>query len=315
MKSRLKLLLSGFSRVTLASFASAVAFLWAVGVLEAQAANYSALCSQYSQNELPPALCNQAANNTDSTGASTASSSGGISQQTINLPLGQNTSNTSGGDSGVNIVRITTPGRGTYYKPADVTKLKVVVVGAGGRGWGYNYNEGYIGGGGGGGAYAEVTITQPYSSYEFQVGDGSANSSASGNLKDSYFRSSYFYIVAGGGKDGQVYYGSLGGTASSSDPSAILKDGKIGGNASGNNLGGRGADGWYSNSQGGNGGGCQNNTQVFATSGGIGAGGGGGIPQGVNFTCNYGYPTSPDGSSTYIGGVGGNGYIEIWEYR
>jgi len=177
----------------------------------------------------------------------------------------------------VNIVRITTPGSGTYNKPANVNSVLIRAVGGGGGG------GGGTSAGGGAGAFGERFIASPASSYPYVVGAGGAggvSNSNGGNGGDTTIAG----ITAGGGTGGGA--GSLGGVASGGDINVKGGDGtnyisSIGGSGGNSVFGGAGKGG-------------------FSAAGNPGAFGGGGGGGGV---------------SGATGGNGGAGYIEIWEFE
>jgi hypothetical protein len=159
----------------------------------------------------------------------------------------------------VNIVRITTPGSGTYYKPANINRLLIRAIGGGGGGG--------AGGGGGSGGYGELFITSPASSYAYTVGaGGSANGGAGG-------ATTIAGISAGGGGGG-TFTGGVGGTTSGA---SINVRGGAGGvrDFDGTTIysGGNGGCGVFG---GGGYGGASGGGGVFGGGGGGGGGSGGG---------------------------------------
>jgi hypothetical protein len=179
----------------------------------------------------------------------------------------------------INIVRITTPGSGTYTKPTNVTRLLIRAIGGGGGGGGGGSSA--RGGGGGSGGYGESFITSPASSYSYTVGAGGAGGIYNSTNGSAGGATTIAGISAGGGSGGQTpVNGNYGGS------------GGVTGGANINVPGTRGFD----SSSGGYGGGGVFNSSDFGGSQ-FGAGGGGGYAGGGN------------------GIDGGAGYIEIWEFE
>lgn len=179
------------------------------------------------------------------------------------------------------ITRITAPGSGTWNKPADVGAVLIRAIGGGGGGANGNY-----GCGGGSGGYAERLISAPAASYAYSVGAGGAIGSQGG-------QTTIAGMVCGGGGGGVSGSIANGGSAAGGD---VNITGAGGGGQSGSYGGGAsGGSGVFGG--GGGGGGVTSPTTGGAGSFGGGGGGGGG----------------PAGGSS-LGGTGGAGYIEIWEY-
>lgn len=177
----------------------------------------------------------------------------------------------------VNIVRITTPGSGTYNKPANVTRLLIRALGAGGSGAsGTNTVSG-----GGAGGYAEKFITSPSSSYNYTVGAGGAGVS-SGNAGNAGGSTTIAGITASGGAGGTIGSGAgaAGGTASGGDI---------------NIVGGAGMHG---------------NTNYIGSGGSSTLAGGGTLGTG-----KPGFGAGSASSSGGTSSQGGDGYIEIWEFE
>jgi hypothetical protein len=182
----------------------------------------------------------------------------------------------------VNIVRITSPGSGTYNKPENVRALLIRAVGGGGGG-GNNYNSNNTGAGGGAGGYVEKFISYPSSSYDYTVGAGGAGNGANGG------NTTIAGMTAGGGYGASTYTPGNGGAASGGDLNIRGGDGKPGLSVDSiTHCGGNGGSSFF----GGEGGGAR---VRLAQSGQFGGGGGG-------------------GNSGSAGASGGAGYIEIWEF-
>lgn len=194
--------------------------------------------------------------------------------------------NSSGGKL-LRVTRLSTPGSGTWTKPADVTRITIKAVGGGGGG-GNIISSNPSGAGGGAGGYGEIDIASPAASYAYTVGAGGAGRAS--------------YSAGAGGNGGSTTIAGI--TALPGDPGPATNGAPgIGGWCSGgdvNYYGGMGPSaGWQ---HGGashfapGGFGSTNVTNAVAGSRGSGGGGGGGSGVG------------------YSSGAGGAGYIEIWEY-
>ena len=191
----------------------------------------------------------------------------------------------------VNIVRITTPGTGTYTKPANVNRLLIYAIGGGGGGTDTDLTHG--GGGGGAGGYAEKFITTPATSYAYTVGAGGVGA-PSGGVGGSGMPTTIEGIIAYGGSSGTKPNGGTGGGASGGDFSVPGGGGGTGSVYSGGYpVGGNGGASVF-------GGGGSGGYSIGQPGSAFGSGGGGG---GWN------------GSGPLGGGNGAPGYIEIWEFE
>jgi hypothetical protein len=187
-----------------------------------------------------------------------------------------------------NITRYATAGSGTYTKPANINRLLVRAIGGGGGGGG---TTGAGAGGGGGGGYGDLFITSPAASYAYTVGAAGTGGGISGTNGGSGGATTIAGISAGGGN---------GGTGSTGAGGA----GGAGGSTSGGGANMRGGAGSSNSSSfGGNGGNC-----VLA-----GCGGGGSSSAGTVGTTGGG--GGGGGGASFSGGIGGAGYIEIWEFE
>ena len=138
----------------------------------------------------------------------------------------------------VNIVRLTTPGSGTYTKPSNVTRLLIRAIGGGGGG--AIGDSSYAGGGGGSGGYSESFIASPASSYSYTVGAGGSASANGGNTTIAG-------MTAGGGDAGGA--GGAGGSSSGGQVNIRGSSGGAGG--SGGAVGGDGGSGVFGGGGGG----------------------------------------------------------------
>jgi hypothetical protein len=187
-----------------------------------------------------------------------------------------------------NITRYATAGSGTYTKPANINRLLVRAIGGGGGGGGCS---GGGAGGGGGGGYGDLFITSPAASYSYTVGAAGTGGGTSGTNGGNGGATTIAGISAGGGN---------GGTGSTGSGGA----GGAGGSTSGGGANMRGGGGSSNSSAfGGNGGNCVlagggNGGSSSAGAGGTTGGGGGG-----------------GAGTSAVGGIGGAGYIEIWEFE
>jgi hypothetical protein len=190
-----------------------------------------------------------------------------------------------------NIVRYTTPGSGTYNKPANVIALLIRAIGPGGGG---GATGTYVGGGGGGsGGYGESFITSPASSYPYTVGASGSGGvpGVNGGNGNNGGTTTIAGISAGGGIGGRGGDSNAGGGEGGTTSGADINVKGSGGSGGSNTAGGAGGGSVL--------GGAGHGAGAGGNNGGSGAfGGGGGGGTGFAFT----------------GGAGGAGYIEIWEF-
>lgn len=200
---------------------------------------------------------------------------------------GTNINWTSVGPTGISVFN----SNGTWVKPAGVTKIYVRLVGGGGAGSG-------VGETGGAGGYAEKLIdVTSVSQVVVTVGLGSTSptyyAGAAGNGQTTSFGS---YLSATGGRGGNSSHqhcGGLPGVGSGGDFNAY------GGGGTGHE--------YYSGTTGG--------PSYF------GGSGASGHPSGGQFSANHqshaapGAGGSPGYHTSYIGCVGKDGVVVIWEFK
>jgi hypothetical protein len=187
-----------------------------------------------------------------------------------------------------NITRYATAGSGTYTKPANINRLLVRAIGGGGGGGGTS--SGGAGGGGSGG-YGDLFITSPAASYAYTVGAAGTGGGNGGTNGGNGGATTIAGISAGGGN------GGTGGTGTGGV-------GGAGGSTSGGGANMRGGAGSSNSSAvGGNGGNC------------VLAGGGGGGSNSAGTVGTTGSGGGGSGGNSFSGGIGGAGYIEIWEFE
>jgi|GEM_PF-3859972 len=207
------------------------------------------------------------------------------------------------------------PGSGTFNRPAGVVDL--IVRGVGGGGGGGGSGGGTNGGGGGGGGYADRAYLSASASYGHVVGAGGSSGSAGAHTT---FNAT---MTAAGGTDGSDSNGGTGGVGgggASGDNSATGGTGGTGDLVYGGGGGGGGAA-WVTN--GGNGGNASGGVGGDGGAGVLGNPGGSGGNGGTGANTNAGpglagfvYGGGGGGAAGNPAGYasGGNGYLRIEQY-